>query len=64
MNITRLDGRLVEIDTGMKELKLETTQGGSSKVKYLNGLKAEEIEKHIGEDVALILYDGQVSKIK
>jgi hypothetical protein len=64
VNITRLDGKLVRIDTDMRELKLETASGDSSTVKYLNAIKPEDIEKHVGESVALILYDGQVSKLK
>jgi hypothetical protein len=64
MNITRIDGRLTGIDTDMKELRLETPNGSASTVKYLNTIKPEDIERHVGEDVALILYDGQVSKVK
>ncbi len=64
MNITRIDGRLTGIDTNMKELRLETSSGNASTVKYLNTIKPEDIERHVGEDVALILYDGQVSKLK
>ena len=65
MKMTRIDGKLVEIDTDMKELKLETNgNASSSSVKYLNSIKPDDIEQLVGEKVGIILYNGQAAKIR